>query len=149
MQVILKEDVEKLGLAGEVVDVKDGYGRNYLIPTGKAVLATSSARKAVDRQMKKVLDQRLADLDKSKELAEELKGTNVTIAVKAGEEGKIFGTVTNVQIAEALKEKGFEIDRRKIQIDEDVKQLGEYTATINLHEEVKASLTFWVVKAQD
>ncbi len=149
MQVILKEDVEKLGLAGEVVDVKDGYGRNYLIPSGKATLATKGARKAVNQQMKKVLEQRLANLDTAKETAEELQGTNVTIAVKAGEEGKIFGTVTNVQIAEALKEKGFDIDRRKIQIDENVKQLGEYTATINLHEEVKASLTFWVVKAQD
>ncbi len=149
MQVILKEDVEKLGLAGEVVEVKNGYGRNYLIPTGKAVLATPSARKVVDQQMKKVLEQRLANLDTAKETAEALQGTNVTIAVKAGEEGKIFGTVTNVQIAEALKEKGFDIDRRKIQIDDDVKQLGEYTATINMHEEVKASLTFWVVKAQD
>ncbi len=149
MQVILKEDVEKLGLAGEVVEVKNGYGRNYLIPTGKAVLATPSARKVVDQQMKKVLEQRLANLDTAKEAAEALQGTNVTIAVKAGEEGKIFGTVTNVQIAEALKEKGFDIDRRKIQIDDDVKQLGEYTATINMHEEVKASLTFWVVKAQD
>ncbi|TVQ70429.1 MAG: 50S ribosomal protein L9 [Balneolaceae bacterium] len=149
MQVILKEDVEKLGLAGEVVEVKDGYGRNYLIPNGKAVLATPGARKMVDQQMKKVLEQRLANLDTAKEIAEALQGTNVTIAVKAGEEGKIFGTVTNVQIAEALKEKGFDIDRRKVQIDEDVKQLGEYTATINLHEEVKASLTFWVVKAQD
>ena len=149
MQVILKEDVEKLGLAGEVVEVKDGYGRNFLIPTGKAVLATPSARKVVDQQMKKVLEQRLANLDTAKETAEALQGTNVTIAVKAGEEGKIFGTVTNVQIAEALKEKGFDIDRRKIQIDDDVKQLGEYTATINMHEEVKASLTFWVVKAQD
>jgi len=149
MQVILKEDVEKLGLAGEVVEVKDGYGRNFLIPTGKAVLATPSARKVVDQQMKKVLEQRLANLDTAKETAEALQGTNVTIAVKAGEEGKIFGTVTNVQIADALKEKGFDIDRRKIQIDEDVKQLGEYTATINLHEEVKTTLTFWVVKAQD
>ncbi len=149
MQVILKEDVEKLGLAGEIVEVKDGYGRNYLIPKGKAVLATKSARKLYDQQLKKVLEQRLANLDNSKEIAEQLKGTNVTIAVKAGEEGKIFGTVTNVQIAEALKDKGFDIDRRKIQIDEDVKQLGEYTATINLHEEVKANLTFWVVKAQD
>ncbi len=116
MQVILKEDVEKLGLAGEVVDVKDGYGRNYLIPKGKAVLATPSARKAVDQQMKKVLEQRLAELEKAKEIAEALQGTNVTVAVKAGEEGKIFGTVTNVQIAEALKEKGFDIDRRKIQM---------------------------------
>ncbi len=149
MQVILKEDVEKLGLAGEVVDVKDGYGRNYLIPTGKAVLATPAARKVVDQQMKKVLEQRLANLDTAKETAETIQGTNVTIAVKAGEEGKIFGTVTNVQIADALKEKGLDIDRRKIQIDEDVKQLGEHTATINLHEEVKANLTFWVVKAQE
>lgn len=149
MQVILKQDVEKLGLAGEVVEVKDGYGRNYLIPTGKAVLATESAKKAVDNQLKKVLEQRARDLEKSKETAEELQNTNVTIAVKAGEEGKIFGTVTNVHIADALKDKGFDVDRRKIQIDQDVRQLGEYTATINLHEQVNATLTFWVVKAQD
>lgn len=149
MQVILKQDVDKLGLAGEIVQVKDGYGRNFLIPAGKAVLATKGARKSIDQQMKKVLEQRIASLDQSRETAEQLKGTNVTIAVKAGEEGKIFGTVTNAQIADALKDKGFDLDRRKIQIDGDVKQLGEYTATINLHEEVKASLTFWVVKAQD
>ncbi len=149
MQVILKQDVEKLGMAGEVVEVKNGYGRNYLIPKGKAVLATESTRRAVDHQLKKVLQQRTADLEKSKEMAEQIHNTNVTIAVKAGEEAKIFGTVTNVQIAEALKEKGFDIDRRKIRIDEDVRQLGEYTATIDLHEEVKATLTFWVVKAQD
>lgn len=149
MQIILKQDVEKLGLAGDVVDVKDGYGRNYLIPTGKAVLATPGARKAIEQQMRKVIEQRLVNLDTAKETADSLKNTNVTIAVKAGEEGKIFGTVTNVQIADALKEKGFDIDRRKIQIEEDVKQLGEHTATINLHEEVKGTLTFWVVKAED
>ncbi len=149
MQVILKQDVEKLGLAGELVDVKDGYGRNYLIPTGKAVLATEGARKAVDNQLKKVLEQRKAELEQAKELSQQLQGINVTIAVKAGEKGRIFGTVTNAQIADALKEKGFDIDRRKIQIDEHVKELGEHTATINLHEEVKVNLTFWVVKAED
>ncbi|MDI6400381.1 50S ribosomal protein L9 [Balneolaceae bacterium ANBcel3] len=149
MQVILKQDVEKLGLAGEVVDVKDGYGRNFLIPSGKAVLATPGARKAIENQLRKVIEQRAEYLEEAKVLAEKIKGTNVTLPVKAGEEGKIFGTVTNVQLSEALKEKGFDIDRRKIQIDGDVKQLGEYTATINLHETVKATLTFWVVKAED
>ncbi|MDG5768038.1 50S ribosomal protein L9 [Balneolales bacterium ANBcel1] len=149
MQVILKQDVEKLGLAGEVVDVKDGFGRNYLIPTGRAVLATPGARKAVDNQLKKVLEQRKADLETARETAEKLQGINITLAVKAGEQGKIFGTVTNVQIADALKDKGFDIDRKKIQIDDNVNQLGEYTATISLHEEVKVSLTFWVVKAED
>ncbi len=149
MQVILKQDIEKLGLAGEVVTVKDGFGRNFLIPKGKAVLATEGARKAVDNQLKNVIEKRTAELEEAKGTAENLQGTNVTIAVKAGEEGKIFGTVTNAQIADALQEKGFDIDRRKIQIDSDVKQLGEYTATVNLHEQVKSTLTFWVVKAQD
>lgn len=149
MQVILKQDVDKLGLAGELVDVKDGYGRNHLLPSGKAVLATSGARKAVDNQLKKVVEQRKADLESAKEMAQELQGVNVTIAMKAGEKGKIFGSVTNMQIAEALKDKGFDIDRRKIQLDGNVKHLGEYTATINLHEEVKVNLTFWVVKAED
>ncbi len=148
MQVILKQDVEKLGLAGEVVDVKAGYGRNFLIPQGKAVLATSGARKAIENQLKQVFEQRKAELEQAKETAEKLQGTNVTIAAKAGETGKIFGTVTNVQIADALKEKGIEVDRRKVQIDDSVNQLGEYTATINLHEEVKVTLTFWVVKAE-
>lgn len=136
-------------MAGEIVEVKDGFGRNYLIPSGKAVLATESARKAVDNQLKKVLEQRKAELEQAKETAQQLQGINVTIAVKTGDQGKIFGTVTNAQIADALKEKEFDIDRRNIQIDDSIKELGEYTATLNLHEEVKVSLTFWVVKAED
>lgn len=136
-------------MAGDIVDVKDGYGRNYLIPTGKAVLATEKAKKVFEHQLKRTIEVEAANLEKSKEIAAQLETINVTIAVKAGEKGKIFGTVTNAQIAEALAEKGYIIDRRKIQLDEDVKELGEHTASIHLHEKVKPAITFWVVKAED
>lgn len=149
MQVILKQDVEKLGLAGDIVDVKPGYGRNFLLPRGLAILATPGARKAVEAQLQRILDQRKLNLDQAHQTAAKLEGTTVTIAAKAGEQGRIFGSVTNVQIAEALKEKGLDIDRRKIQISEDVRQLGEHKAQITLHEDVKAELTFWVVKDEE
>lgn len=149
MQVILKQDVEKLGLAGDIVDVKPGYGRNYLLPRGLAILATPGARKAVEAQLQRILDQRKLNLDQAHQTAAKLEGTTVTIAAKAGEQGRIFGSVTNIQIAEALKEKGFDIDRRKIDITEDVRQLGEHKAQITLHEDVKAELTFWVVKDEE
>jgi large subunit ribosomal protein L9 len=149
MQVILKQDVEKLGLAGDIVDVKPGYGRNFLLPRGMAILATPGARKAVEAQLQRILDQRKLNLDQAHQTAAKLEGTTVTIAAKAGEQGRIFGSVTNVQIAEALKEKGLDVDRRKIQIGEDVRQLGEHKAQITLHEDVKAELTFWVVKDEE
>ena len=149
MQVILKQDVEKLGLAGDIVDVKPGYGRNYLLSRGMAILATPGARKAVEAQLQRILQQRQLNLDQARQTAAKLEGTTVTIAAKAGEQGRIFGSVTNVQLADALKEKGLDIDRRKIQIGEDVRQLGEHKAQITLHEEVKAELTFWVVKDEE
>jgi len=148
MKLILKEDVEKLGQAGDLVDVKNGYGRNYLIPQGKAILATKSAIKELERLKEHAALQAELTVEAAKDLAEQLKVTSVTIPVTTGEDDKIHGTVTNADIAEALQERDIMVDRRKISLDQDVKTLGEYTATVNLIGELKPTLKFWVVKAE-
>tara|TARA_Y200000002_G_scaffold376435_1_gene380273 strand:- start:1206 stop:1652 length:447 start_codon:yes stop_codon:yes gene_type:complete len=147
MKVILTQDVEKLGQSGKLVTVKDGYGRNFLIPSGKAVLATKGSIAEVELMQKRAAKKAEIDVQEAKELAQKLESSNLTIAVITGEDDKIHGTVTNVQIADSLMEKGIEIDRRSITIDMDVKTLGEYTATIHLLGELKPQLKFWVVKA--
>ena len=147
MKVILTQDVEKLGLSGELVTVKDGYGRNFLIPSGKAVLATKGSIAEVELMRKRAAKKAEISVQEAKGLAQKLESSNLTIAVTTGEKDKIHGTVTNVQIADALMEKGIEIDRRSITINSDVKTLGEYTATIHLLGELKPELKFWVVKA--
>ena len=147
MKVILTQDVEKLGQSGELVTVKDGYGRNFLIPSGKAVLATKGSIAELELMQKRAAKKAEISVQEAKELAKKLESSNLTIAVTTGEDDKIHGTVTNVQIADALIEKGIEIYRRSITIDADVKTLGEYTATIHLLGELKPQLKFWVVKA--
>ena len=148
MKLILKEDVEKLGEAGDLVDVKPGYGRNYLIPQAKAVLATEGAVKHHE-QMKREAELRAElTVEKAKDLAEQLENTSVTIAVTVGEDEKIHGTVTNIQIAEALEERDILIDRRKISIDQDIKTLGEYTATVDLLGDLNPQVKVWVVKEE-
>lgn len=145
MKVILKEDIEKLGSRGELVDVKDGFGRNYLIPQGKALLATQGAIKAYEEEQKRESEKQQLDIEKAQELADQLSNTSITIPVKAGEDGKLFGTVTNIHVADALKEKGFDLDRRKIKINEDVNALGEYSATVDVGPEISANVKLWVV----
>ena len=145
MKLILKTDVEKLGNAGDLVEVKNGFGRNYLIPQGKAELATQAAMNNWDARKKREAAIAELALDEAEKMAETLSSTNLTIAVKTGEEDRIFGSVTNAHVADALVEKGIYIDKRKISID-DVKTLGEYTATANLHADVKAEFKVWVVK---
>lgn len=145
MKVILKEDIEKLGARGELVDVKDGFGRNYLIPQGKALMATKGAIKAYQEQQRRETEKKEVDIARAKELADELSKTSITIPVKAGEDGKLFGTVTNIHVADALKEKGYDLDRRKIKINEDVNALGEYTATVEVGNQVTANIKLWVV----
>lgn len=147
MKIILKEDVEKLGQAGELVEVKDGYGRNYLIPQSKAVLATKGAIAEVQLMQQRAALKAELTVKEAKELAKLLETTSITISVTTGEDDKIFGTVTNVQIAEALEERGINVDRRTISINEDVKVLGEYTATVSLLGDLKPIVKFWVVKA--
>ena len=146
MKLILKEDVEKLGAAGEVVDVKDGYGRNYLIPQGKGVIASEGALREIEEKKRQAEARAELTVKQAKDMAERLEVTSVTIPVQAGEEGQIHGTVTTQQIADALAERGLDVDRRKISLDQDVKALGEYTATIDLLSEIKPQIKVWVVK---
>ena len=147
MKVILREDVEKLGQAGELVDVKDGYGRNYLIPQAKAVLATKGTIALMELRKRQAAARAELTVQEAKDLAKLLEATSVTISVTTGEDEKIHGTVTNVQIADALAEREILVDRRNISIDEDVKTLGEYTATVSLVGDLNPQIKFWVVKA--
>lgn len=146
MKLILKEDVEKLGSAGDLVDVKDGFGRNYLIPQGKAAMATDGAIRQYEHLKREAALRAELSVEAAKELAEQLEATSVTIPVTVGEDDKIHGTVTNIQVADALEERGIIIDRRKISLDQDIKALGEYTATIDLVGDLKPQVKVWVVK---
>jgi large subunit ribosomal protein L9 len=146
MKVILKEHVEKLGEAGDLVDVKPGYGRNYLIPQAKAILATDGAIRHHEKMKREAELRAELTVESAKELAQQLEATSVTIPVTVGEDDKIHGTVTNIQVAEALEERDILIDRRKISIDQDIKSLGEYTATINLMGDLNPKVKVWVVK---
>ena len=145
MEVILKHDVNKLGEKDEIVTVKPGYARNYLIPQGLAVVATSSARKVVAENIKQVQFKQEKIKNDALQLAEKLEDIKLTIGAKAGESGKIFGRVNSIQIADALKEKGFEVDRRKITFEENPKVIGDYVANLNLHKEVKVQVPFEVI----
>ena len=144
MELILKEDVINLGYKDDIVKVKDGYGRNYLIPTGKAVIATPSAKKVLAENLR----QRAHKLAKIKadavELGQKLEAVALTIAAKVSETGTIFGSVGAMQIAEELAKLGFEIDRKIIAV-EAVKAVGSYTATVKLHKEVAVKVPFTVV----
>ena len=144
MEIILKEDVINLGYKNDIVKVKDGYGRNFLIPTGKAVIATTSAKKALAEELK----QRAHKLAKIKadaeELAQKLAPVSLTIATKVSATGTIFGSVGSIQIAEELAKLGFEIDRKIISV-EAAKEVGNYTATVKLHREVSVKIPFAVV----
>ena len=138
MQVILKEDILNLGYKDDVVTVKSGYGRNYLIPQGKAVIATPSALKMLAENMK----QRAHKLEKIKNDAKELAAK---LEAKTSSTGKIFGSVNNIQIAEALEKAGYEVDRKVIFIKESVKEVGAYKAILKLHKEVSVEIPFEVV----
>jgi large subunit ribosomal protein L9 len=140
MEVILKEDVPKLGSRGEVVKVAEGYGRNYLLPRKLAMEATT-ANRAVIEQMKAAAQRRsIRDQADAEGLAQQMKELTLTFHRKVGEEGHIFGSVTSSDIAEALEAKGFTVDRRKIHLDDPIKALGEFQVAIRLHKEVTATL---------
>lgn len=145
MKLILKEDVANLGYKDDVVEVKSGYGRNYLIPQGKAVIASESALKVLaenQRQRAHKLAKIKADAEAA---AEALKDVALTIGAKASANGTIFGSVNNIQIAEALEKLGHNVDRKIIFIKETVKELGKYKATVKLHKEVSVEIPFEVV----
>ncbi len=145
MEVILKEDILSLGYKDDVVNVKRGYARNYLIPQGKAIIASESAKKVMSENLK----QRAHKLEKVKAdaqaLADKMEGVTLTIGAKTSSTGTIFGSVTNIQIADALKEKGFDVDRKLIVIKDQVKEVGNYNAIAKLHKEVSVDIPFEVV----
>jgi large subunit ribosomal protein L9 len=145
MQVILLEDIINLGYKDDVVTVKSGYGRNYLIPQKKAVIASESAKKVLGENLR----QRAHKLEKIKTdaqtVAAKLEGIALTIGAKTSSTGTIFGSVTNIQIADELAKKGFEIDRKTILIKEPVKEVGSYKATVKLHKDIFVEIPFEVV----
>ena len=145
MKIILKEDVQNLGYKDDVVEVKDGYGRNYLIPQGKAIIASPSALKVLaenQRQRAHKLAQIKADAEA---LAAQLEGVSLTIGAKTSSTGTIFGSVNSIQIAEALEKLGFNVDRKVINIKETIKEVGKYNAVLKLHKEVSVEIPFEVV----
>ena len=146
MKVILRQNFNGLGQIGEVINVKDGYARNYLIPRKLAYPALQGNVRALEEEKKNLEKKRLQELTAAERFAAELEKISVTIPVQVGEEDKIFGSVTNQMIADALKEKGHEIDRRKIEIEEPIKSLGIYGINIKLHPSVSAKIKVWVVR---
>jgi len=146
MEIILKQDIANLGHADDVVSVKNGYGRNYLIPQGYAILATKMAKKVHAENLRQRAHKQEKIKNDALELAEKLKEVKITIGAKTSTTGKIFGSVNTIQIADELIKKGFDIDRKKISIKDDaVKEVGSYTATVKLHREIKAEVPFEVV----
>ncbi|HRS68245.1 MAG TPA: 50S ribosomal protein L9 [Paludibacteraceae bacterium] len=145
MQVILKEDVINLGYKDDVVTVKDGYGRNFLIPTGKAVIASESARKVLAENLKQRAHKLAKIKTDAEALAVKLNGLTLTMGAKTSATGTIFGSVNNIQVAEELAKKGFEIDRKTIVIKDSIKEVGTYKAIVKLHREVSAEITLEVV----
>lgn len=146
MEVILKDDVKNLGYKNDIVTVKPGYGRNYLIPQGLAVIADKSNKKVVAENIRQAAHKADKIKNDAQELANSIGDVVLEIPAKVGETGKIFGSVTTLQLSDALKAaKGVEVDRKRISFDQDVKTAGEYTATLNLHKEVKHQVRFNVV----
>ena len=145
MELILKEDVQGLGYKNDVVTVKDGYGRNYLIPTGKAVIASPSAKKVLAEELRQKAHKLAKIKADATDLAAQLGAVEkLTIATKVSATGVIYGSVNSLHIAEQLKERGFDIDRKNIQV-QTIKEVGEYTATVHLHKEVAVQIPFEVV----
>ena len=145
MELILKQDIKNLGEKDDVVNVKPGFGRNFLIPKGYATLATVSAKKVLAENLKQAAFKQDKIKKDADAIASKLEGIKLSIGAKAGESGKIFGSVNTIQIADALKKEGFEVDRRRITFDTEPKFVGEYVANLNLHKEVKVKVPFEVV----
>jgi len=149
MELILREDVPKLGRRGDIVEVSGGYGRNFLLPQKLAMLATDGNRKQVEQMKAAAIRREATEKAEVEQLAEQLAGVTVSVARKAGETGTLFGSVTSLDVAEALESAGYHIDRRKIELDEPIKHLGEFQVPIRLHREVTASIPVHVVAEQE
>jgi large subunit ribosomal protein L9 len=146
MQIILRKDYEGLGIAGDEVKVKPGFARNFLIPKGFALPATRQNRNLIEDERKNAVHRLNREQEQAETLKKKLENVSVTIKVAAGEEDKLFGSVTSQHIAEAVAEQEVEIDRRKIQLEEPIKALGIYSVPVKLHPEVTAMIKVWVVK---
>ncbi|MEO0584894.1 MAG: 50S ribosomal protein L9 [Bacteroidota bacterium] len=147
MEVILKQPVNNLGDQDDIVKVKPGYARNYLIPQGMAILATASAKKALEEKKRQASHKYEFIKQQAEAEAEKLNGVNLVIQTLAGADGKLFGSVTTLQLANKLKEQGYEVDRRKITVGE-IREVGDYEATIHLHKEVKAEISIQVIRTE-
>jgi large subunit ribosomal protein L9 len=149
MKIILKEDLKDLGKCGEVIQVKDGYARNYLFPKNLAIPATKGNLRSINEvtHQKKIRDDKKIKGDEK--LKADLEKISITAEVRVGEEDRVFGSVTSQDIAGLLKEKGFEVDKRKIELDEPIKALGVYTIPVKIHGELVANLKLWVVKKSE
>ena len=146
MKVILLKDIETLGSAGEVVEVKNGYGRNFLIPRNEALVASAANMAQFESRRKQ--QETLAERDRraAEALAKQLEAESITAQVKVGEEERLFGSVTSQNVAELLDEKGYELDRRAIHLEDPIRELGVYNIEVRLHPEVTAAVKLWVVK---
>jgi large subunit ribosomal protein L9 len=147
MKLLLIKDVPKIGKKGDIIEAKEGYARNFLIPNNLAVAATESAMKQVEAEKKAVERKKEKEKERAQELAAKLKGYTITLRHKAGDEGKLFGSITSSEIAEALKAKGFEIDKKQIVMDDHIRLVGHHDVSIKLHPEVTAQLPVEVMKA--
>lgn len=146
MKIILKKDIESLGAAGEIVTVKNGYARNYLIPGGFAAPATSGNMRAVEIENKAAALRQQRGQREARDLADKLEKLSLTVSVQVGEEEKLFGSVTSQNIADLLAENGFEIDKKKILLEDPIKALGVYDVPVKLHQDVTALVKVWVVR---
>ncbi len=145
MKVILKEDVKSLGRAGEIVNVSEGYARNYLIPKGLALVADEKNIKAFETQKKKIIEKIEKEKEEAILFAERLRTLFLTIKAKAGEEGKLFGSITTMDISEALRKEGIELDRKRIQLPEPIKRTGEYRIPVKLSHDITSEFTVRIV----
>ncbi len=146
MEIILKQDIPSLGYKNDIVLVKDGYGRNFLIPKGMAIQATESAKKVNAENLRQRAHKEEKIKNEALEFASKLEGLSLEIGAKTSSTGKVFGSVNNIQIAEAIKKAGFEVDRKNIKLpEEQIKQVGGYTATVKLHREVSVDIKFEVI----
>jgi large subunit ribosomal protein L9 len=145
VQVILKKDVADLGHAGDLVTVKPGYARNYLIPQGMAFLATEGNLRRFEEERRQIEQAAERDRENASEMAGRLEGQSLTFKVRAGEEGRLFGSVTSADIADSLAAEGLDVDRRIIRLEDPIKELGVYDVTIRLHADVEPTIKVWVV----
>lgn len=145
MEIILREDIQGLGYKNDVVRVKDGYGRNFLIPHGRAIVASKSNRKMIDENIRQAAHKAEKLRQDGQSLADSIGDIVLEIRTKAGESGKIFGAITSLQISDALKDRGYDIDKKKISFTEKIKTIGEYHAVLNLHKEVQYEVALNIV----